>query len=220
MKLARLMHGSANPKSTDGITLGTPRLYEAMAQLVFMGRRRSTYQALVAAAGVKAGDVAVDVGCGTGFLTALMAAAVGNGGRAIGIDAAPEMVAFATHKARQRTNCHFQTGAAEALPLESGTVDAVVSSLMLHHLSPDSQVAFIAEARRVLRPGGRILVADVAHETSGFGANLLFRVTGLSHMRDHAPALEPLLAEGGFTELQGGRAGAWLAYATGHSYSA
>ena len=212
MNLAKLMHGSAHPESTDGITLGTPRLYEAMAQLAFIGRRRSTYEALVVASGVMSGDTALDVGCGTGFFTGLLATAVGEGGRAIGIDAAPEMVAFAFRRARKRANCRFQAGIAEALPFESGTVDVVVTTLMLHHLSPASQIAFIVEAQRVLRAGGRILVADVAHETRGLGNNLLFHLMGLSHMREAAPALEPLLTQGGFAETKSGSA-AWLSYA-------
>jgi ubiquinone/menaquinone biosynthesis C-methylase UbiE len=100
------------------------------------------------------GDVDVlDVGCGTGRLLKLLAD-VGPI-RGYGLDAAPEMIKVAQ---RQCPGMEFHVGSAEALPFPDQSMDWVTICLAYHHL-PD-RPGFLAEAARVLRPGGRLLVTE------------------------------------------------------------
>jgi ubiquinone/menaquinone biosynthesis C-methylase UbiE len=213
--LGHLIHGSQHSASADSVTIGTPRRYEAFTRAMFLGRRRRTYRGLLAASGVKPGDRVIDVGCGTGYFARLLGTAVGSTGAVVGIDAAPEMVEYASRHAQGLANCDFKVGTAESLPVASGTADVVVSALVLHHLPAEAQSAAASEMRRILRPGGTALIADLEVTEPGFGTRLFLRVTGLSHMRRHAPALEPLLAAAGFRDVRTGRSGEWLGYAKG-----
>lgn len=108
------------------------------------------------------GECVLDVGCGTGVLTRLAATAVGMTGYVVGIDPGPRMLAAARHAAAANaTRVEFRLAAVERLPFASGSFDAVLSSLMLHHLPPDVKRDGLQEIYRVLRPGGRLIVVDV-----------------------------------------------------------
>ena len=91
---SRLFHPSSKPAG-HGITIGTPPPVRPSAPVFFFGTRRRSYQSLMAAAGVKAGDHVLDVGCGPGYFVRMLAEAVGPAGSAVGIDAAPEMIDYA-----------------------------------------------------------------------------------------------------------------------------
>jgi ubiquinone/menaquinone biosynthesis C-methylase UbiE/DNA-binding transcriptional ArsR family regulator len=97
-----------------------------------------------------------DLGCGTGVATAALAPYVG---RVIGIDASEEMLASAKSRSSAHRNIEWRVGALEALPLKDATLDAAVMMLVLHHVP--SPVAALTEARRVLKPGGRLLIVDM-----------------------------------------------------------
>jgi ubiquinone/menaquinone biosynthesis C-methylase UbiE len=209
--LARLFRASSHPAATRGHTLGAPRLYDAFVDLFFFGRRRATFRALIAAAGVKPGQRVLDVGCGTGYFARLLARAVGPAGLVVGVDASPEMIAHATRKAGRAGHGRFRVGTAEALDFPAAHFDVVVSSLMLHHLPEDLRVPALGEMRRVLRPGGTLLVAE-ARLPRGRGWRLLARVHGFDRMARMVPRLEPLAAEAGFAEIRAGEARPWLRY--------
>lgn len=115
----------------------------------------------VRAAGLQPGETVVDLGCGGGIDVLLAARAVGAGGRALGVDAAAEMVELATRHAGEAGagNASFRHAPMEALPLPDATADAVVSNCVLN-LSGDKPAAF-AEIARVLRPGGRLVASDL-----------------------------------------------------------
>ena len=88
---------------------------------------------------------------------------VGSTGTVYGIDASPEMLARAGKKAAKTgLDVVFRNGAAQALPFADGQFDAVLSTLMLHHLPRTARQQCAGEMRRVLRPGGRALVVDFA----------------------------------------------------------
>jgi ubiquinone/menaquinone biosynthesis C-methylase UbiE len=207
---SKLFHPSSRPAG-QGITIGTPRLYDLSAALLPGGRRRS-YRRLLAAAGVCLGDRVLDVGCGPGYFARLLAEAVGPGGSVVGIDAAPEMTEYASRRARRFPNCRFQPGTAESLAFPDASFDVLVSSLVMHHLADDGRLRAVRGMRRVLRPGGTLLLADFAIPERGFW-RIVASLTGHARgMQREVPQLEPLVSEAGFTELRSGEAPPWLHY--------
>ena len=100
----------------------------------------------------------LDLGCGTGTLAIAMARAPGEA-RVTGIDGDPEILEIARGK-EGSAGIDFVEGLANELPFADGSFDRVVTSLLLHHLDPAVKRAALAEARRVLRPGARLHVAD------------------------------------------------------------
>lgn len=212
MKESRMFHPSTRP-SGQGITIGTPRLYDLSAGLLFGGTRRRSYRRLMRAAGVQSGHRALDVGCGPGYFTRMLADAVGPKGSAVGIDAAPEMIKYASRKARHLSNCRFQAGTAEALACPDGSFDLVVSSLMMHHLPDGVRLQAVGEMKRVLRPGGTLLLADFTIPEKG-GWHIVAALTGHvdGDMVRRVSPLEPLVGEAGFTEVRSGDVPPWLHY--------
>ena len=206
------MGHSSQPAATRGHVLGAPRFYDTVVDVFFFGRRLAAFQALIAAAGVQPGQRVLDVGCGTGYFARLLARAVGPEGLVIGIDPSPAMITYASRKAARAANCRFQVGTAESLDFPAEHFDVVVSSLMLHHLPEDLRVAVLREMRRVLRPGGKLLVAEARVPRRGLGWRLLARMHGYDRMARMVPHLEPLAAQAGFTEIRTGEAPPWLRY--------
>jgi ubiquinone/menaquinone biosynthesis C-methylase UbiE len=207
-----LIHGQAHSATTRGRTLGKPRRYELIANLFFFGRRRATFQALMAAVSVQPGQRVLDVGCGTGYFATLLAQAVGPEGSVVGIDPSPEMIRYASRRTGRAINCQFQVGAAEALEFPAEHFDVVVSSLVMHHLPEDLQVVALQEIRRVLRPGGNVLVAEAQTPRNGLGWRLIARVHRYDRLARMVPQLEPLASQAGFGEIRSGDAPPWLCY--------
>jgi arsenite methyltransferase len=104
----------------------------------------------------------LDIGCGAGMDLLLAAKRVGPSGRAVGVDMTPEMRerALASAHAAGLRNVEVRAGDAEALRVEDASVDVVISNGVLN-LVPDKRKAY-SEIARVLRPGGRLLLADIA----------------------------------------------------------
>jgi SAM-dependent methyltransferase len=110
---------------------------------------------------VKSGEVVLDLGSGAGIDLLLAARKVGPQGRVIGVDMTDEMIARARENiaSAKLTNVEVRKGIIEDLPVESASVDWVISNCVIN-LSPEKHRVF-AEISRVLRPGGAMLVSDI-----------------------------------------------------------
>lgn len=115
---------------------------------------------------IQVGETVLDIGCGAGMDLLLAAKRVGPSGRILGVDMTPEMRerALASARAAGLTNVEVRAGDAEALPVEDASIDVVISNGALN-LAPNKRKTY-SEIARVLRPGGRLLLADIAVEVT------------------------------------------------------
>lgn len=211
MNLGTLLHGSSRPASPTGRTIGTPHKYDFVTAVLFAGKRRQAFHDLLVAAGIQPGDRVLDVGCGTGYFVRILAETVGLRGSVVGVDAAPEMIEHASARSRLDANVSFELGNAGALSFPDSSFDAVVSSLTMHHLSVADQLPAVQEMRRVLRPGGTLLIAEFQAPT-GHAWKLLLGATGLKAMGHAVPHIEGLVTAAGFAEIKRGSAPPVLQY--------
>jgi len=185
---------------TSGVVLHGSRSYD----VVFGRFLRTSDAEILARAGVASGDRVLDVGTGPGYLALAASKLVAPGGAAIGIDASPEMIARARKlAARCGSAADYLVATAESLPFDDDSFDAVVSRLVFHHLPGDMKRRALGEMARVLRPGGRLLVADLASPAARGAHHVVAHLLG-THP-DTGAALEDLIFEVGFTRLTHGR---------------
>lgn len=162
--------------------------------------------ALVACLAARQGERILDLGCGTGTLA--IAIAQSTPGVAIaGIDADESVLARARAKqARVGTSVQWHRGFAQSLPFRDHAFDAVASSLFFHHLARADKRTVLAETARVLRPGGRLLVADWGRPANA-GYRALFLAVqlldGFATTRDSVEGVLPsLMLEAGFEAVR------------------
>lgn len=191
--------------STTGIVLHRAFLYDLFVWLVSLGRERTFREKTLNLAGLKPGESVLDVGCGTGTLAIAAKHRVGPLGTVYGVDASPEMLARARRKAEKAgIEIVFENGIGEALPFSDGQFDAVLSTVMLHHLGRKERQQCVREMRRVLKPGGRVLAVDFGGRTNGKKGLLdLFHHHGYINLRD----LNALVSEAGLNSIESGAVG-------------
>ena len=189
-----------------GAVLHSPVLYDAIVWFALRGRERGLRRRLIELSGLRAGESVCDVGCGTGTLAILAKETVGLSGAVVGVDPSPEMLARARTKAtRAGAEVRFESAAAQTLPFADSSFDLALSTIMLHHLGRAARREFARELRRVVKPGGRVLVVDFAKSLSrrrGLAAH--FR-----HQHGHVDLTEilDLLKGAGFHSLESGAVG-------------
>ena len=118
----------------------------------------------------------LDIGCATGWLTRRIAAALtAPDACAVGLDAAPKMIAAARRKAAGLEHLRFDVGVAERLDYADGAFDCAISTFFFHHVDAELKRKALAEIHRVVKPGGRVAIVDV-----DVPSNLLGRICAWS----------------------------------------
>ncbi len=192
-------HASDTQTGDGSIVIHRSRMYD----LSFGWAIRRSDGAILRRAGVGAGDRVLDVGTGPGYLALAASHLVGPGGSATGIDASPEMIMRASERAaREGSAAEFTVASAALLPFDDGSFDVVVSRLVFHHLTGELKALALAEILRVLRPGGRLLIADMASRAARSGHHLLAHVIGTHPQMDQS--LERLVWDAGFRDVRRG----------------
>ncbi len=192
----------ASAKETKGLIGSGGWRYDLMGwfldTFVFRGQWRELRQRTVNLARIQPGDAVLDVGCGTGTLAMEVARRVGRAGRVAGVDPGTQQIARALWKAaRRNVPIEFQIGVIEQLPFPDQTFDVVLSSLMMHHLPTPLKRQGLAEIARVLKPGGRLVIADFKPKKERKGQAARFHAGG-SSMHD----LAALVEDAGFEHLE------------------
>jgi ubiquinone/menaquinone biosynthesis C-methylase UbiE len=199
-----------SPGAKTGAVVHWPGRYDLLIWLLTFGRERRFRERLLEPARLRAGESVLDVGCGTGTLAIAAKRHVGSTGPVCGIDASPEMIERAIDKARKAgVEIAFETAFAQSLPFPDGRFDVALSTVMLHHLPRQAREECVAEIRRVLKPGGRLLVVDFAGASRrGKGPLVHF------HRRGHVEprALVDLVSGAGLQVVESGAVGRWDLY--------
>jgi demethylmenaquinone methyltransferase / 2-methoxy-6-polyprenyl-1,4-benzoquinol methylase len=145
-------------------------VYDRMNTLMTLGVDARWRRRAVAEARLRPGDSAIDVCCGTGKLTALLAERVGPFGHIEGIDVSPVMVQQAARTWHAMVQAHFSLGSALELPFPNDQFDAATIAFGVRNL-PDFEAGF-RELARVVKPGGRVVCLELSLPRSRFWARV------------------------------------------------
>jgi len=196
-------HSHTVAPQTTGGTISWAHSYDNVVRLMTLGQDGAIRKKTVALAQLKPGETVLDVGCGTGAITRLAKKQVGASGRVVGLDASPEMIEAAREKAaKAKLDIDFRLEPIERMSFPDASFDVVLSSFMIHHLPGDLKRLGLLEVRRVLKPGGRLLIAEFFNSAEPKWWQALLPM----HAQMGLPPefLPNLLRELGFTDLQTG----------------
>ncbi len=176
--------------------------YDSYMKKATFGREHILRRMTVELAGVKAGDTVLEVGCATGTLTLAAKEAAGPSGKVFGIDIIPGMIEASQRKAAQaNVEITFQLGSIDSIPFPDSHFDEVMCSFMIFHMSDETRRKGIAEIQRVLKPGGRLLVLDLALPPQPFQRWIARKLLGFS-ANDDLRDLIPLMEASGFSDME------------------
>jgi ubiquinone/menaquinone biosynthesis C-methylase UbiE len=189
-------------KETNGLILRGGWRYDLHGWFIdtylFRGKGRELRQRAANLAHIQPGEQVLDVGCGTGTLAIEVQHLVGSMGRVAGVDPGKEQIARARAKAAR---CHvpieFQIGVIEQLAFPDQTFDVVLSTLMMHHLPASLKREGLAEIVRVLKPDGRLVIADFTRKQERAGQAARFHAGG-SSVQD----LAAIVSDAGFSQVE------------------
>jgi len=194
-------HSVEQSVQTEGRLIRWAPYYDLVTNFITLGQAPRLRKMTVDQALIKPGDSVLDVGCGTGEVT-LLAKTRAQNGNVYGIDPAPEMIAVARKKAaRKGLDIDYRVGVIEALPFDDSSIDVVTSSLMMHHLPEDLKRRGLAEVYRIIKPGGRLLIADFERPTGSFLNHLFLAFTRHQGIQKGIEDLQALLKNSGFRQI-------------------
>jgi ubiquinone/menaquinone biosynthesis C-methylase UbiE len=204
-KLTTTTEAKRQTLRTAGLVLHGAAQYDLTLWFLTLGREKAFRERVLRLARLSPGERVLDVGCGTGTLAMIAKRQVGTTGAVYGVDASPEMIARASKKASKAgVEIVLKSGLAEALPFPDVHFDAVLSTVMLHHLPGKLRRQCAGEIGRVLKPGGRVLAVD-------FGTSLAQRGGIVAHFHRHGHiSLAEIVAtfsEAGLNILESGAVG-------------
>jgi demethylmenaquinone methyltransferase/2-methoxy-6-polyprenyl-1,4-benzoquinol methylase/phosphoethanolamine N-methyltransferase len=162
-----------NPANqTSGRTLDhAAPVYDLLAPLMTFGLERGYRRRARALLQLQSHEQVLDVGCGTGTLSREIARELDpQRSRVVGVDAATAMIEVARRKGAALPNLQFDAALAEQLPYPDGSFDCAVSTFFFHHIEFALKQRSLAELRRTVKPGGRIVIVDVDVPSNPFGA--------------------------------------------------
>jgi ubiquinone/menaquinone biosynthesis C-methylase UbiE len=189
-----------------GIILHAAARYDFLLWLLTIGKETAFREKMLRFAALQSGESVLDIGCGTGTLAIAAKPQVGPAGAVSGVDASPEMLARAERKARRLgLEVSFKNGSAQCLPFRATQFDVVLSTMMLHHLPKSARREMAGEVRRVLKPGGRVLVIDFGR-TSQNKTSIFDHIHG-RHGRVDLEEVVDLLSSAGLRISESGATG-------------
>jgi len=140
----------------------SPLRYDLMLLLASRGREQRFRKRQIELARLVPGEAVLDIGCGTGTLAIAAAKAVRPNGTVAGVDPSSDLLGRARKKARRAgVEVAFETAGGDDLPFDDTSFDAVLSTLVFHHLPGEIVHRTFGEIRRVLKPHGRVFVVDI-----------------------------------------------------------
>jgi ubiquinone/menaquinone biosynthesis C-methylase UbiE len=151
------------------------RFYDRFNNLFGFGESFS--RRIIAEAALKPGESVLDCGCGTGTLAMIAKKIVGPKGRVHGIDISKDQLQIARKKGQKESlKIEYIEGSIDELPFPDASFDVVVSTLALHHVPFEIKKRAFSEMRRVLKPHGRMIIADFGWPAHAWGWIVFFPI--------------------------------------------
>jgi ubiquinone/menaquinone biosynthesis C-methylase UbiE len=176
--------------------------YDTYMKRITLGREGQLRNMTVDLAKIKQGDSVLEIGCASGSLTMAAKRKAGVSGSVAAIDLIPGMIEESREKAKKAgLDINFQAGSIENIPFEDRMFDVVMCSFMIFHMSEGVRSKGIEEIFRVLKPGGRLLVLDLAIPRKAWSTRLMKLALGFMLKHD-LEELQPKLEATGFSNTE------------------